>query len=91
MSAVAKPLSIEEERGYRLQAEAHEEMGKPCYANGYWTALDTLRLLATIEEQRARVAVLEEALRELVFAAMRAENNATAHAHAVLAGKEVSG
>jgi hypothetical protein len=41
-------------------------MGKPCYAKGYWTALDTLRLLATIEEQRARVSVLEEALRELV-------------------------
>ena len=59
MSAVAKPLSLEEEQEYRRDS-GH---GFDHYCSV--TNFGVRRLLATIEEQRGRAAVLEEALREI--------------------------
>lgn len=56
----AKPLSLEEEQEYRRDS-GH---GFDHYCSV--TNFGVRRLLATIEQQRGRVAVLEEALRELV-------------------------
>ena len=98
MTATAKPLSLEEEQEYRRDS-GH---GFDHYCSV--TNFGVRRLLATIEQQRARVAVLEEALRELV-AEFDQDNEQFDEpgygdvpdtggmllARAALAGKEVSG
>jgi hypothetical protein len=98
VSTVAKPLSLEEEQEY-WRGSGHGFDHYRCVG-----VSDVRRMLATIKQQRARVAVLEEALRELV-AEFDQDNEQFDEpgygdvpdtggmllARAALAGKEVSG
>jgi len=95
MTTDAKPLSLEEEQEYRRDS-GH---GFDHYCSV--TNFGVRRLLATIEQQRARVAVLEEALREMLgIVTIVRRGGAVPHeavdrmltkTRVALAGKEVSG